>query len=45
VQALTEWSTHGDMKKNADPVLGRIGREEKVASALRTPIFEALVAA
>lgn len=45
VQALTEWSTHGEMKSNADPVLGRIGREEKVASTMRTSFFDELLAA
>lgn len=45
VQALTEWSTHGEMKSNADPVLGRIGREEKVASTMRHSLFDQLIAA
>jgi hypothetical protein len=45
VQALTEWSTHGEMKANADPLLGRIGREEKVATTLRSSLFDELLAA
>ena len=43
VQALTAWSTHGDMRKNADPVLGRLGREEKVAKTMRSSLFDKLV--
>lgn len=45
VQALTEWSTHGEMKANADHLLGRIGREEKVAATLRSSLFDQLLAA
>lgn len=45
VQALTEWSTHGEMKSNADALLGRLGREEKVATTLRTSLFDQLLAA
>lgn len=45
VQALTEWSTHGEMKANADSVLGRIGREEKVAATMRDKLFDQLLAA
>lgn len=45
LQALTYWSTHGEMKRSADPVTGRIGREDEVARTMRTAEFQALLAA
>ncbi len=44
VQALTEWSTHGEMKAGSDHLLGRLGREERVSKAMRSPLFDALAA-
>lgn len=43
VQAFTYWATHEDMKGNSDPITGRLGRDARVATALRTPQFKALL--
>jgi hypothetical protein len=36
MQAMTWWSTHGALKANANVLTARTGREERVATALRT---------
>ena len=43
--AVTAWSTHGDMKANADDLTGRIGREGQVAKMIKTKKFSELLAA
>jgi hypothetical protein len=44
-QALTAWATHGTLKGNAVALTARVGRDERVARALRAPQFKELVAA
>jgi hypothetical protein len=42
--AMTNWQTHGDMKKSADEITGRLGREAKVATTLRSNEWANLIA-
>lgn len=44
-QAMTAWATHGDLRRNATALTARVGRDERVARAMRSPEFQGLLAA
>lgn len=43
MQAMTYWSTHGEMRRSTNEVTGRLGRDQRVASALASKRFQALI--
>jgi hypothetical protein len=43
--AMTEWATHGDLRESAEELTSRVGRDERVARATRTPQFAELLEA
>jgi len=42
--AVTWWQTHDDFRANADRLTAGIGREQKVASMLKSPVMEEMFA-
>lgn len=44
-QAMTAWATHGDLREGDSPLTARVGREERVARAMRADEFRELLAA
>ena len=45
VQAMTWWSTHGETRAGSSGIMTNIGREARVATAIRSPRMEGLIAA
>ena len=41
--AMTEWATHGDLREGSDSVTARTDRDSRVARALRSGMFQALL--
>jgi hypothetical protein len=43
MNAMTNWATHGDLRANAGAITARTGRDERVARAMRAPLFKQLL--